>query len=92
VPREGLDVVPVIVPLPSRLQEKCVAAPGLLAAILVAKYCDHLPLYRQEAIFASRHGITLPRQSQARWIELAADWLRPVYEAIGEEIRAGGYV
>lgn len=92
VPRQGLDVVPVIAPLPAMLQERCVAAPGLLAAILVAKYCDHLPLYRQEAIFASRHGITLPRQSQARWIELAADWLRPVYEAIGEEIRAGGYV
>jgi len=61
VPREGLDVVPVIAPLPPMLEERCVAAPGLLAAILVAKYCDHMPLYRQEAIFASRHGIALPR-------------------------------
>jgi Transposase and inactivated derivatives len=92
VPRHGLDVVPVIAPLPAMLQERCMAAPGLLAAIVVGKYCDHLPLYRQEAIFASRHGITLPRQSQARWIELAADWLRPIYDAIGEEIRSGGYV
>lgn len=92
VPREGLDVVPVIAPLPPMLQERCVAAPGLLAAIIVAKYADHLPLYRQEAIFASRHGIHLPRQSQARWMALAADWLRPIYDAIGEEIRAGGYV
>jgi transposase len=92
VPRQGVDVVPVIAELPPMLQERCVAAPGLLAAIIVAKYCDHLPLYRQEAIFASRHDIALPRQSQARWIALAADWLRPIYDAIGDEVRAGGYV
>ncbi len=92
VPRVGVDVVPVIAALPPSLQERCVAAPGLIAAIIVAKYCDHLPLYRQESIFRSRHDITLPRQSQARWIELAADWLRPVYDAIGAEIRRDGYV
>lgn len=92
VPRQGVDVGPVIAKLPPMLQERGVAAPGLLAAIIVAKYCDHLPLYRQEAIFASRHGVNLPRQSQARWILLAADWLRPIYDAIGQEIRSGGYV
>ena len=92
VARRVLDAVPVVAPLPPCLRERGVAAPGLIAAIVVAKYCDHLPLYRQEAIFASRHGVTLPRQSLARWVELAADWLRPVYDAIGQEIRAGGYV
>jgi transposase len=92
VPRVGLDVVPVIAPLPPVLQERCVAAPGLIAAIVVGKYCDHLPLYRQEAIFESRHDVKLPRQSMARWMELAADWLRPVYDAIGQEILAAGYV
>lgn len=92
VPRTVIDGVPLIAPLPSMLQERCVAAPGLIAAIIVGKYCDHLPLYRQESIFKSRHDVILPRQSQARWIELAADWLRPVYDAIGAEILAGGYV
>jgi transposase len=33
----------------------------------VSKYCDHLPLYRQEQIFAQRHNVNLPRQTLARW-------------------------
>ena len=92
VPRSGVDVVPVIAELPPMLLERGVAAPGLIAAIVVGKYCDHLPLYRQESIFKTRHDVILPRQSQARWVELAADWLRPVYDAIGQEILTGGYV
>ncbi len=82
---------PVIAPL-NTLQERSIAAPGLLAQIIVAKYCDHLPLYRQEQICATRHGISIPRQSMARWLGLAADWLRPVYEAIHSGVMAGGYV
>ena len=92
VPRSGVDVVPVIAELPAMLLERGVAAPGLIAAIIVGKYCDHLPLYRQENIFKSRHNVILPRQSQARWVELAADWLRPIYDAIGADILDGGYV
>ena len=42
------------------LQDRCIAAPGLLAAIIVGKYCDHLPLYRQEKIFATRHAVHIP--------------------------------
>lgn len=82
---------PVIAPL-NTLQERSIAAPGLLAQIIVAKYCDHLPLYRQEQIHATRHGIHIPRQSMARWLGLAADWLRPVYEHIHTGVMAGGYV
>ncbi len=76
------------------LQERCVAGPGLIAAIIVGKYCDHLPLYRQENIFTipPTTFFILPRQSQARWVELAADWLRPIYDAIGADILEGGYV
>lgn len=72
------DRSPIIAPLPEKLQERGVAGPGLLAHILVSKYCDHLPLYRQEQIFAQRHHIHLPRQTLARWVELCADWLRPI--------------
>jgi transposase len=48
VHRVDPDRAPVIAPLPERLQDRSLPAPGLLAHILVSKYCDHLPLYRQE--------------------------------------------
>lgn len=82
---------PIITPL-NTLQERSIAAPGLLAAIIVGKYCDHLPLYRQEQICQSRHGIGLPRQTMARWLGLAADWLTPLYEEIRTGVMSGGYV
>jgi len=86
------EVAPVIAPLPESLQERCIAAPGLLAQIVVGKYCDHLPLYRQEEIFASRHGVQLPRQTMARWMGLTADWLRPIYDQIRSEVLLAKYV
>ena len=92
VHRTEVDAVPVIAPLPERLLDRSLPAPGLLAYILVAKYCDHLPLYRQEQIYAQRHQVQLPRQTLARWVELAADWLKPIYEQIRTGVMAGGYV
>ena len=92
VHRQDPDQPPVIAPLPACLQERGLAAPGLLAHVLVSKYCDHLPLYRQEQMYRQRHGVDLPRQTLARWVELAADWLRPIYEQIHTGVMAGGYV
>jgi transposase len=92
VHRTNPDLAPVIAPLPQSLRERGLAAPGLLAHVLVSKYCDHLPLYRQEQIFARRHQVHLPRQTLARWVELAADWLRPIYETIRTGVLGGGYV
>jgi transposase len=92
VHRTERDRAPLIAPLPERLADRSLPAPGLLAHILVSKYCDHLPLYRQEQIFARRHGVTLPRQTLCRWVELAADWLKPIYEAIRTGVLGGGYV
>ena len=66
--------------------------PGLLAQILVSKYCDHVPLYRQESIYWSRHQVWLPRQTMAMWVGMAADWLRLIYEEIGQGVLSGGYV
>ena len=85
------DRAPVLAPLPEKLLERGVAGPGLLAHILVSKYCDHLPLYRQEQIFAQRFKINLPRATLARWVELCADWLQPIYEQIRTGVMAGGY-
>ena len=52
----------------------------------------HLPLYRQEKIYARRHGVNIPRQTLARWVELSADWLVPVYQQIKSGVLSGGYV
>ena len=83
---------PVIAELPPVLQERCTVAPGLLAQIIVSKYVDHLPLYRQEQIYWTRHRVWLPRQNLARWMELASDWLKPIYQCIRTGVMAGGYV
>jgi transposase len=48
VHRGQSDLAPVIAPLPESLQQRCIAAPGLMAQVIVSKYCDHLPLFRQE--------------------------------------------
>jgi transposase len=92
VHRTEPDAAPVIAALPPCLQERGLAAAGLLAHVLVSKYCDHLPLYRQEQIYAQGHGLNLPRQTLARWVELAADWLTPIYEQIRIGVLAGAYV
>lgn len=83
---------PVVAPLPEVLRERGMAAPGLLAQVLVAKYCDHLPLYRQEQIYLRRHGVSLSRQNLSQWVGLGADWLRPLYEEIRAGVTAEGYV
>lgn len=72
VERDLPEAAAVISELPPSLQERCMAAPGLVAQVVVAKYCDHLPLYRQEQIYQQRHRIWLPRESLSDWVELAA--------------------
>ena len=52
---------------PSRPIARGLAGPGLLAHVLVAKYADHLPLYRQSAIYA-REGVELERSTLADWV------------------------
>lgn len=75
----------VIAPLPARLIEKGLPGAGLLTQVIVSKYEDHLPLYRQEKIYRERHGVNLPRQTMSGWVEAAADWLGPIYR----EMKAG---
>ncbi len=86
------EAAPVIAPLPPRLIERGIAAPGLLAQIIISKYADHLPLYRQEQIFLQRHKVDIPRQTMVRWVDLVAGWLKPVYQEMVWEMFAGDYV
>ena len=63
-------------PLPSRPIEKGRPGPGLLAHVLVNKYADHLPLYRQSQIF-EREGVDLDRSTLADWVGKSAALLEP---------------
>ena len=92
VQRGVIDAVPVVAPLPPALLERSIVTPGLLAQIVAAKYCDHLPLYRQESIYWTRHQVWLPRQTMAEWMGLAADWLKPIYREIRSAVFEDDYV
>jgi transposase len=68
-------------PAPSRPIARGMAGPGLLAHVFTAKFCDHLPLYRQSAIYA-REGVKLDRSTLARWVGESSSLLAPLIEAL----------
>ena len=72
-------------PAPHRPIDKGLAGPGLLAHVLVAKYADHLPLYRQSEIYA-RSGIDLERSTLADWVGGASRTLRPLVESLKRDV------
>jgi transposase len=74
-------------PAPERPIAKGLATAGLLAHVLVSKYCDHLPLYRQSQIFA-RHGVELDRSTLANWVGGAVWWLEPLQARLAEHVFA----
>ncbi len=74
-------------PAPERPIAKGLASAGLLAQVLVSKYCDHLPLYRQSQIFA-RQGIALNRSTLANWVGGAAWWLEALRKRLAEHVFA----
>jgi transposase len=61
--------------------EKGLPGPGLLAQVIVSKYADHLPLYRQERILA-REGVAISRQTMCGWMARCAWLLKPIYDAM----------
>jgi transposase len=74
-------------PAPSRPIERGIAGPGLLAHVLVAKFADHLPLYRQSVIYA-REGVDLDRALLASWVGAASSLLRPLVDALRKHVLA----
>jgi len=75
-------------PAPSRPIARGIAGPGLLAHVLVAKFADHLPLFRQSVIYA-REGVELERALLANWVGAASALLRPLVDAIRRHVLAG---
>lgn len=78
-------------PLPSRPIERGRPGPGLLAHVLVSKYGDHLPLYRQSQIYA-REGVELDRSTLADWVGRSTALLEPLAEAIGAHVKQGAAI
>ena len=72
-------------PVPAQIIDKGIPTAGLLAQVLVAKYADHLPLYRQEGIFA-RAGMALPRSTLAQWVGVCGVRLQPLVDALKQDI------
>ena len=72
-------------PVAPHIIDKGIPTAGLLAQVLVAKYLDHLPLYRQEAIFG-RAGLALPRSTLGTWVGQCGVQLQPLVDALKREM------
>nr|WP_222622706.1 IS66 family transposase [Ramlibacter albus] len=72
-------------PVAPHIIDKGIPTAGLIAQVLVAKYADHLPLYRQEGIFG-RAGLAIPRSTLAQWVGSAGVQLQPLVEAMRQEL------
>ncbi|MBV1688430.1 IS66 family transposase [Novosphingobium sp. G106] len=88
-PRYGCrscETAVVQAPAPARIVEGGIPTEALIAQVLVSKYADHLPLYRQAQIYA-RQGIELDRSTLADWVGRAAWYLRPLRDHVLERLR-----
>jgi transposase len=74
-------------PVPPHVIDKGIPTAGLLAQVLVAKYADHAPLYRQESIF-ERAGLALSRSTLAQWVGACGVQLQPLIEAMKQQLLA----
>jgi len=83
---------PLVAPAPERVVEHGLAAPGLLAQLLVGKYCDPLPCYRQEQIYWQRHGVFIARQQLVQWTAQSVRLLEGITRCLKEELQQSGYV
>jgi transposase len=72
-------------PVAPHIIDKGIPTTGLLAQVLIAKYVDHLPLYRQEAIFG-RAGLAIPQSTLAHWVGTCGVQLQALVDALREEL------
>nr|WP_313731663.1 IS66 family transposase [Pseudomonas sp.] len=78
-------------PVPAQVIDKGIPTAGLLAHVMVAKFADHLPLYRQEKIFG-RAGLPIARSTLAQWIGQTGVQLQPLVDALREHVLAQGVI
>lgn len=83
---------PVMAPAPARVADGIMAAPGLLAHLLVSKFADHLPFYRLQMIFWQRQGVFIARAQMVIWTRHCVLLLEAIVLCIKKEAQASGYV
>jgi transposase len=79
-------------PLPPRIIEKGLASDRVVIDTVVSKYLDHLPLYRQSAILERETGLEISRATLDGWVMRVGELLRPISEAMAEELLSGNYI
>ena len=93
VRRDDRSAAPFCAPLPPRVLQGGLPGVNLLVQVLLGKYMDHLPLYRQEQIFRQRYGIRVSRKTMSDWIRtVSEDWLGLIYESIKSDVRSSNYL
>ena len=85
------DQSPVQVPMPPQVIDKGICGPGLLAHVVLAKYLQHLPLYRVQQEIA-RFGVEITRTTLADWVAATATALEPLYHLVRDDLMAGSYL
>lgn len=76
----------ISMPAPEAPLRRSMGGPGLIAYVLTSKYADHLPLHRQEKIYA-RYGVSLARSTMCNWVEESTSLLKYIVEAMAEDAR-----
>lgn len=88
VPREDKKAPPLSAPAPLPPISGAAITPQLASQIVIGKYCDHLPHYRQSRIWKREYDVSLGRQTINRWTHAVAEHLFPIYDALGCELRS----
>lgn len=86
---QGTVVSPALAP---RIIEKGLVSDAIVVATLVAKYCDHLPLYRQEAIVRRETGFDISRSTMTGWMMEIGETVAPIRGGVRLDLLVGGYV
>jgi transposase len=79
-------------PVPARIIEKGLVSNGMVVNTIVAKYCDHLPLYRQSAILEREAGVEISRATMDGWVMRVGELLIPIAEAMRRDLLGGTYI
>jgi hypothetical protein len=79
-------------PLPARIIDKGLVSDRVVIDTIVAKYCDHLPLYRQSAILERETSASISPATMDGWVMTVGGLLTPVATAMGRELVGGGYI
>lgn len=81
----------IAAPAPERPLPKAIAGPGLLAQVVIDKYVDHLPLYRQMERF-KREGVNIPSSTISDWVSGTCALIQPLYDALKTEVLTADYL